>query len=376
MKKTKNTSSRSKKMEKKPMTPDYELNAVEDKCCDDGQCCEGGKCGGKRNIFKALFFLVVLIAVGYFAFVKMTEAANINNFKTKVIPAAIKQVIGEQKLDYRIDNVVAVSGIYKFDVVIKSNGAEQRYSSFITQDGKIFFVSGVELKPTAPAVKAATQQAPAKMTCADLPKSATPKLTAFIVSTCPYGLQTQRLFKKIIADAPAAAANLAIKYIGSIENGKIVSMHGDKEAQENLKQICLREEQPAVFIPYVSCFMQEGKGDECVASTGVNVANLNACTADKNRGLKYAQADFDLANKFQVGGSPTLLLNDQKIVSEYDFGGRNEKAIQSILCCSGANKLPYCGTTLGADDIAISYSKTDLSSATAGSAPAAACATQ
>jgi hypothetical protein len=28
-----------------------------------------------------------------------------------------------------------------------------------------------------------------------------------------------------------------------VKNGKIASMHGDEEAKENLRQICIREEQ-------------------------------------------------------------------------------------------------------------------------------------
>jgi glutaredoxin len=367
MKKTKVVASKLKKMDKKTIPSDYQLNKVEDACnCGDEKCCKG------RNIFKTLFFVVLLIVLGYFAFLKISEQNNLNNFKTKVIPDAVKQVIGEQKLDYKIDNVVAVSGIYKFEIVIKSNGAEQKYNSFITQDGKLFFVSGIELQQKA-ATANTTPDKTTKMTCSDLPKKDAPKMTAFVVANCPYGLQTQRLFKKAITDIGAMAQNLEVRYIGSIENGKIISMHGDKEAQENLKQICLRDEQPGVFMPYLSCYMQEGKTDECNATAGVNTANLKACTDDANRGLKYAAADFALADKFQVSGSPTLLLNGEKVVSEFDFGGRNVKAIKDMLCCSASNKLSYCSANASADNIAVSYSKEDLATTTGGSTSAANC---
>lgn len=360
MKKTKVVSSKIKKVNKKTITPDYKLDIVDDKCsCKD------------NNIFKTLFIAMVVLVLGYFGFVKISEQSNLNNFKTKVIPDAVKQVIGEQKLDYKIDNVVAVSGIYKFEIIIKSNGAEQKYNSFITQDGKLFFVSGIELQKTEPAKTASNEKA-AKMTCKDLPKKDAPKMTAFVVADCPYGIQTQRLFKKAISDIGAMAANLEVKYIGSVEDGKITSMHGEKEAMENLKQICLREEQSNVFMPYLSCYMQEGKSEECNTVTGVNIANLKACTDDKNRGLKYAAADFALADKFQVSGSPTLLLNGEKVVSEFDFGGRNVKAIKDMLCCSADNKLAYCSVDASSDNVSVSYSKDDLASA-GGSTSAANC---
>lgn len=357
MKKTKVVPSKIKKMSKKTISPDYKLDQVDDKCgCGDKCACND------KNIFKTMFIAVIVIIVGYFAFLKISEQNNLNNFKTKVIPDAVKQVIGDQKLDYKIDNVTAVSGIYKFEIIIKSNGAEQKYNSFITQDGKLFFVSGIELQNTEPAKTASNEKAE-KMTCKDLPKNSIPKMTAFVVADCPYGVQTQRLFKKAISDIGAMAANLEVRYIGSVEDGKITSMHGDKEAVENLKQICLREEQSNVFMPYLSCYMQEGKSEECNVVSGVNVANLKACTDDKNRGLKYAAADFALADKFQISGSPTLLLNDKKVVSEFDFGGRNVKAIKDMLCCSADNKLSYCNVDASTDNISASFSKEDLAAA-------------
>lgn len=73
-----------------------------------------------------------------------------------------------------------------------------------------------------------------KLTCADLPKSEKPSLTAFLVSPCPYGIQMQRAFKKAIEQIPQLLSYLTVKYIGAVDNNKITSMHGDKGAQENL----------------------------------------------------------------------------------------------------------------------------------------------
>ena len=105
-------------------------------------------------------------------------------------------------------------------------------------------------------------------------------------------------------------------------SGKAVS--NGPEAQENLRQICLREEQPTKFWNYLSCYMKKASGTlpngmplgdstGCQASTGIETAKLSACVSDSSRGLAYAQKDFDLADKYNASGSPTLILNGATI---------------------------------------------------------------
>ena len=204
-----------------------------------------------------------------------------------------------------------------------------------------------------------TPEAAKKLSVKDLKKSDKPSLTAFVVANCPYGLQTQRVFKKVLEEAPEMASQLKVKYIGAIENGKITSMHGDEEAKENLRQICIRDEQSDLYWPYVNCYMKEGKTDACLEEVGVDTATMTACTEDSKRGNAFAQKDFDLANKFKVSGSPTLLLNDSQIVSEFDFGGRVPNSIKTLVC--GGSKTPgeVCASEISANEVAVSLSVTD-----------------
>ena len=158
---------------------------------------------------------------------------------------------------FEVTSVKETNGVYEFVLSLQN----QTYTSYITKDGKILFTSGVKLDEIGkkPATTAAPTTKP--MTVNDLKKSDKPTLTAYVVSNCPYGLQTQRLFKNVLSEAPNISDSLKVKYIGSIVDGKITSMHGDAEAQENLKQICIRDEQPTLYWPYVNCYMQEGKTD-------------------------------------------------------------------------------------------------------------------
>jgi len=311
---------------------------------------------------KLLLILLFLILGGILYFKNNNdEKNNLNKFRTQIIPNAVKNVVGSTT-QFSVGTVKDSSGVYEFELTLGSGANSKKYTSYITKDEKILFTSGVKLKASEEKKVTNTQGTEKKLTCKDLVKTKTPTLTAFIVSNCPYGLQMQRLFKKTIDELPQIMANLNIKYIGSLENGKVTSMHGDKEAEENLRQICLREEQKNKYWSYVSCYMKEEKSEECLSTEGIDLNQLNSCVSDQSRGLKYAKADFDLASKFNIGSSPTLLLNEKQIVSEFDFGGRTPNAIKEIVGCSYQNKPEAYKRDLSKENVASSFSKTDASS--------------
>ncbi len=215
---------------------------------------------------------------------------------------------------------------------------------------------------------ASTPKAPAKpkltpeQVCVNMTKSDQPLLQAFVVSKCPFGLQVQRILANIINESKDSEKYLKVMYIGSLDrdNNTIKSMHGAAEAQENLRQICIREEQPGKYWDYVRCYMRQGKSADCQKSVSLDVDKLNACTNDSARGLVYAQKDFDLADKYKITGSPTMLMND-RIVKESDFAtnttaSRSQEAVKELLCC-GFNKEPsFCSLEMNKTRMATMFS--------------------
>lgn len=326
-----------------------------------------------KNLFSFIVPVFIIALIVGFLLVKRNRDFMVS-LKTKTIPETVQKLGGTLSKDNPVSNIRSQSGLYAFDLNIDQNGTPQKFTSYITRDGKIFFTGGTVISDLSKAPAAAQQPAAAKLTCTDVKKSDTAKVTAFVVSACPFGLQMQRVMNKAIGEQPALASVFDVKYIGAITDGKITSMHGDAEAQENLRQICIREEQKALYWPYVACYMKEGKTDACEAQVGVNTANLTACTADAKRGLAFAQKDFDLANKYSIGSSPTLLVNDSQIVSEFDFGGRTADALKQVACCGSTTQGAYCSKALTKDEVATSFSTTEAAAAAAGGAPAANCA--
>ncbi|MCL4374426.1 hypothetical protein M1523_01045 [Patescibacteria group bacterium] len=308
----------------------------------------------KSRLALVAFAAVLVVAVGWL-FRNISSQNAMTRFKANIIPEVVKKIINSPSTKFEIGSVKDVSGVYQFELTLKT-GADQKYTSYITKDGKILFVSGINTASLGQ-VKGQSASSQAKaMTCNDVPKTAAPKLTAFVMSNCPYGLQMLRAMTQALNEQPALANNFDVKYIGSIDNGKIISLHGEQEAQEDLKQVCIREEQPSKYWDYLACYMKEGKSDECSTQTGIDTTQLNACTADKNRGLAYVQKDFNLADKLNIGSSPTLVLNDKTVVSEFDFGGRVPNALQQIVCCGSSNKGDYCNQALSKNEVATSFS--------------------
>lgn len=280
------------------------------------------------------------------------------------IKALSPEKVAAKAMDYINKNVVAQgisaslmsvekeSGVYKIHIKV----GEQEYDSYITQDGKYLFPIVYDMS-AASGKETESQNEQKKATCEDLKKADKALLEAFVVSQCPYGLQMQRILYEVVKNIPSLAENIKVRYIGSVEGDKITSMHGDAEAQENLRQICIREEQSDKYWNYIACNIKKGDVESCLTSANVNTTQLNTCMIDKTKGLKYAEADFNLQDKYKVSGSPTLLLNGAQ-VSEFDFGGRTAEALKTLLCCGFSSTLDLCSQKLTEDSAATGFSDT------------------
>ncbi|MCL5010955.1 MAG: DsbA family protein [Patescibacteria group bacterium] len=309
----------------------------------------------KDILLAVLFVALVGVLVYHFGFIgvqaikpQAAVAMALNYINAEMVSGGVKA-----ELNGKIEEQ---SGVYKFSM--KLGG--QEYSSYISKDGKILFPQGVVVPATtSSSVSGGNVDAQNKeQACAALNKADKPVLEAFVVSYCPYGLQMQRVLAEIVKEAPQAKDAIKIEYIGAVENGKITSMHGDEEAQENLRQICLREEQNDKFFPYLACFLQKGESQNCLTQANVDQQKLDACMKDSSRGLAFAQKDFVQGEKYQVSGSPTLILNGQG-ASESAFGGRSAAAVSDLICCGMAStsSAAFCSGSLSAEEASTGFSE-------------------
>lgn len=305
----------------------------------------------KKTNWKYVLIALIIASfiLSYSSELKGFKGANLYGAKEAKVLKAVDFINKNllQNATATLGEVTEESGVYKFKLSIN----DKEYDSYLTKDGKILFPQGISL------VETTTTTQPPKKTCEDIKKVEKPMLEAFVVSHCPFGLQMQRVLNEIVKEIPQLASYIKVEYMGEVKDGKIDSMHGEEEAEENLRQICIREEQSNNFWSYINCYIKEGKTEDCQKEAKIDTQKLTACMSDKNRGIAYAQKDFDRQNKFSVTGSPTLILNEEG-ASEFDFGGRTAEAVKTLLCCSFKEKPSFCTKALTTEQAATSFSKT------------------
>jgi glutaredoxin len=246
------------------------------------------------------------------------------------------------------------SGVIKIRIKV----GEQEFDSYVSLDGKYFFPSAFEVGKNPEEIAQNDQNQPSEenavKSCEDVPKNDSPLVEAFVVSNCPFGIQMQRILSEIVKNIPELKKYIKVEYLGSVENGKVSSMHGEDEAKENLRQICIREEQNDKYWDYVSCYIKNGDVEGCLKTAKVNSSKLDDCL--KTKGIDYAKKDFSQQDKYGASGSPTLVLNGKE-VSEFNFGGRTAEAVKTLLCCGFTKTPEFCNKKLSTSEAATSFSE-------------------
>jgi len=229
---------------------------------------------------------------------------------------------------------------------------------------------------TASSTKAAASQNTAATPTATVnTKSDKPTIELFVMSYCPYGTQIEKGLLPVLA-VLGNKINFELKFCD-------YSMHGQKELAENLNQYCIEQEQPIKFNSYLACFLGSSDSAACVASTGVNKSKLDACVAktdkqykvmdnfNNNVGFQGSYPGFDVEKadnlKYNVGGSPTLIINGQEISSD-----RDPASLLKTICGAFNNQPKECQTVLSGVSPAAGFGNATAASGSA----AAGCAAQ
>ena len=309
----------------------------------------GGLAMGYQGVFSKPLSFLVKTAEGE---VTIEDSLTLEQIEKKIMEYIRGEILGEGGPEVSLTAPTTFeNGVYKLNLKIDTS----EFASYVTKDGNLLFPEGIEI---------INPEEKGDVACESIEKAEEPILDAFVVSYCPYGTQMQRIINNIVENISGLKNNIKIRYIGQIQDGKITSMHGEEEAQENLTQICLREEQEDKFYPYLSCFLKAGEGAKCLTETMVDTDKLESCKKEESKGIAYAQEDFDLNVAYQITGSPTLTLNGQG-VSEFDFGGRTAEAVKSLICCGFENQSQFCENILTSEEATAGFSET-YSSGTSG----------
>jgi len=249
-----------------------------------------------------------------------------------------------------IKDITTEYGLYKLKVDITSDVVD----SYMTKDGRLFFPQALNIDELS-AAKTGANATTADSQTASTPsatvtkKSDKPTVELFVMSYCPYGTQIEKGILPVVQTL-GNKINFAVKFCS-------YSMHGQKELSENLLQYCIQKDQPAKYDAYLQCFLGAGDSASCVASTGVDKNKADTCVSATDKQFKvmenftnkvgyqgsYPGFDVNKADndKYQVAGSPTLIINGEEIQS-----GRDSASLLKTICSAFNNEPKECSTTL------------------------------
>ncbi|OGG07246.1 hypothetical protein A2872_03375 [Candidatus Gottesmanbacteria bacterium RIFCSPHIGHO2_01_FULL_42_12] len=201
---------------------------------------------------------------------------------------------------------------------------------------------------------------------ANVPKTDKPNVELFVMSYCPFGLQTQK--------AMVSAVELLGNKINFQPRWVSYAMHGQKEVEENLRQFCIAKEQPEKYLSYLRCFVTANDTADCQNKAGLDMAKLNTCFtgSDNQFGIMKAfndkaswisgqypkfAIDEPLNTKYSVRGSPTLVINGVTVNA-----ARSANELKSLICSAFKNPPGECQKNLttsqeapGAGAIGLAY---------------------
>ena len=219
------------------------------------------------------------------------------------------------------DSVKEVSGLY--EVSLEYQGSI--VPIYITKDGKSFTES---LTPTGNTISE-------KETQTEIPKSEKPIVELFVMSYCPYGTQAEKGMIPVV-NLLGDKINFKLRFVDYL-------MHGDKEAEENLREYCIQKlVSTEKFLEYMTCFL-EGDGvesngyimngnnpDSCIAKIGIDKTSLNSCITNSDKEFSITEnldttetyprfnVEKELNEEYGVAGSPTLIINGVEVSSSRD----------------------------------------------------------
>ena len=145
---------------------------------------------------------------------------------------------------------------------------------------------------------------------ADAPKKVEKVLDMelYVMSQCPYGVQAMDGIIPAV-EKFGGQVGLTIEYIGQKKpDGSLSSMHGEKEVQGNIDQLCARDQgDNAKYLKFLTCVNKDWRNiptntDACAKEAGLDAAKLKECK-DGAKGKELLSASFDKATAKQAIGS-------------------------------------------------------------------------
>jgi len=235
-----------------------------------------------------------------------------------------------------------------YEIILSIEG--QEVPVYVTKDGKTLVPQPIPLE--IPETTQPTESTPTQSdtpTPTEVPKSNKPVVEAFVMAYCPYGTQIEKGLLPVV-EVLKDKIDFEFKFV-------YYAMHPTSgEVEEQLNQYCIQKEQNDKFNQYLSCFLEAGDRPGCLDSEKIDKSALTTCIAatdkefnvmanlnDQSSWLSGRYPLFDIHKadneKYQVGGSPTLIINGVKAEA-----GRDSISLLNAICDSFETAPEECNT--------------------------------
>ncbi|MFA5020146.1 MAG: hypothetical protein WC533_03540 [Candidatus Pacearchaeota archaeon] len=266
--------------------------------------------------------LIMMLINNYSGFNLTGNAVSESKMETLVNDFVNQQLL--QDGDATILDIKEESGLY----VVNISFDGEAFPLYFTRDGN-FIRQGGSLVPL---IETAVDTTPDTQPTTTVPKSSKPKVELFVMSHCPYGTMAEKGIIPAV-EALGSKIDFEIRFV-------YYAMHGETEVKEQLNQYCIQKEQNSKYLPYLKCFLESKSGSaeegaSCLVKAGIDKTKLVSCTAsadkefevtanlnDKSKWLSgyypLFNIDKELNEKYNIGGSPTLVINGVQASSARD----------------------------------------------------------
>jgi hypothetical protein len=156
------------------------------------------------------------------------------------------------------------------------------------------------------------------------------KVQMYLMSQCPYGVQALDGILPAV-EKIGSGVGVEIDYIGTEQDGKLESMHGESEVAGNIAQLCAAKIAPKKHHEYLTCMNKEWRRipenwESCAKDVGIDTAALGKCK-DGDEGKGLLSESYKRADQAKATGSPTIKINGE------DYrGGRSVDDFTRSLC--------------------------------------------
>jgi len=281
-----------------------------------------------KNILIGIFIFGIAFYLGGVFKGKETTKVSLEEASKKAIDYINKYLLRENFKATLVDKTQDPhSGLYK----IKFKVQNQEFEGYISQNGKYLFFEGIDLTIS-----------PQEKALANIPKKETPEVFLFVMSYCPFGNQAEKIIYPVVnllKDYAKIEPHYVIyqNYMGGsseycLENGKYCSMHGIEELKQDLRELCIFKYQKEKFWDYL-IEVNEKCNLKNIATCWEKIAKKHQIDIEKikncqeNEAISLLEKEVALNKKYQITGSPTLLING----TVYQ-GQRTPEAYKQAIC--------------------------------------------